>query len=170
MGESRRFSVKDREASYMKAVVRSEMKCDPTVVDILRMIFPNSRKGCKRRQFSFHSGTSQTAKVAVRWIWTDAAGYITLLLFARRQDWQCCVTSYWGEFMLLLGDSQFSEAHDKWRYCVDMGKLHRLWDLLQIWYSVEVTHGPIISSWVKEWRNLAKLLGKSKDKYKFCYS
>jgi hypothetical protein len=35
MGESGGFSVKDREARYRKAVVRSEMKSEPSVVYIL---------------------------------------------------------------------------------------------------------------------------------------
>jgi hypothetical protein len=60
--------VKDREASYIKAVVRSEMKCEPSVVYIPWMVLPNSRKSYNSRQFSFHSGNSQTANFAVTWI------------------------------------------------------------------------------------------------------
>jgi hypothetical protein len=44
--------VKDREARYMKAVVRSEMKCEPSVVYIHWMVLTNSRKGCNSFRFN----------------------------------------------------------------------------------------------------------------------
>ena len=105
---------------------------------------PNSCTGCNSCQLSFRSGTSQTANFAVTWMWTSTAGFITILLFARRRDRQRTVTLYWGVFvlklerfaifrsvlklallhgygnwivfLLTLGGLQFSEAHHKWRY------------------------------------------------------
>jgi len=53
------------------------------------MCLSNWCTGCNGWQLPFHSGTSQTANFAVICIWTSAAGYTPLLLFARRQDKHC---------------------------------------------------------------------------------
>jgi hypothetical protein len=49
----------------------------------------NWRTGCKSWQFSYHSGTALTANCDVKWMWTIASVYITLLVFAWRQYKQC---------------------------------------------------------------------------------
>ena len=51
---------------------------------------------CNSWQLSYHWGTALTANFAVIWMWTIAAGYITLLLFAKTEVKQCtCDVIFW---------------------------------------------------------------------------
>jgi len=104
-----------------KATWNTNRRCHTSVGWIDVTCFTNSCAGCNSWQYhSYHSGTAMTANFAVTVMWISAAGCITLLLSATRQDRQCTSELHCGAFLLKLWGLCFWEVPLKYRFRMGM--------------------------------------------------
>jgi len=67
--------------------------------------------------------------------------FVTLLLFAERQDRQCtCDVVLRGVRANICGVTHILENNLKVAVLHGYGKTHRLWEMLQLWQCAEISH------------------------------